>query len=156
MKDQLLNLYRKTSIKHRNPEKKGNKMFVNFNRKAKIDIIGPQCLSYDVKFIDNKTLLFLKGYYQLQEGNNYLIAGGHVEYSINEIYQDFQESFNLGLYYRVQNAIIPYIGFTYNQLQFGFSYDIQVSQIKNAAIRPNTFELTMIFKKQKKWWNPLI
>ena len=55
MKDQLLNLYRKTSIKHRNPEKKGNKMFVNFNRKAKIDIIGPQCLSYDVKFIDNKT-----------------------------------------------------------------------------------------------------
>ena len=55
MKDQLLNLYRKTNIKHRNPEKKGNKMFVNFNRKAKIDIIGPQCLSYDVKFIDNKT-----------------------------------------------------------------------------------------------------
>ena len=115
-----------------------------------------RAIEFYSKFIDNKTLLFLKGYYQLQEGNNYLIAGGHVEYSINEIYQDFQQSFNLGLYYRVQNAIIPYIGFTYNQLQFGFSYDIQVSQIKNAAIRPNTFELTMIFKKQKKWWNPLI
>ena len=108
------------------------------------------------KFIDNKTLLFLKGYYQIQEGNNYFIAGGHVEYSINEIYQDFQESFNLGLYYRLKNAIIPYIGFTYNQLQFGFSYDIQVNQIKNAAIRPNTFELSMIFKNQKKSWNPLL
>ena len=100
--------------------------------------------------------MFLKGYYQIQEGNNYFITGGHVEYSINEIYQDFQESFNLGLYYRLKNAIIPYIGFTYNQLQFGFSYDIQVNQIKNAAIRPNTFELSMIFKNQKKSWNPLL
>ena len=108
------------------------------------------------QFLDYKTLLFLKGYYQIQEGNTYFIGGGHLEYSMNESYQDFQESFNIGLYYRVKNAIIPYIGFTYNQLQFGFSYDIQEPGIKNSSIRPNTFELSMIFRNQKKWWNPLL
>jgi autotransporter strand-loop-strand O-heptosyltransferase len=55
MKDQLLNLYKKTKIKHKDPAKKGNKIFVNFTRNAKIDIIGPEKQNYYIKFIDKKT-----------------------------------------------------------------------------------------------------
>lgn len=55
MKDQLLNLYKKTKIKHKDPVKRGNKIFVNFTRKARVDIIGSEKLTYNVKFIDKKT-----------------------------------------------------------------------------------------------------
>ena len=55
MKDQLLNLYKKTKIKHKDPVKRGNKIFANFTRKARIDILGSENKNYSVKFIDKKT-----------------------------------------------------------------------------------------------------
>lgn len=108
------------------------------------------------KMLDYRLLLFLKNYYQIQDGNSYFIGGGHLEYSFNEYFQDFQESLNIGLYYRLNNALIPYIGFSYDQLQFALSYDINVTKMKSASVVPRAFELSFIFKKRKKSWNPLL
>jgi type IX secretion system PorP/SprF family membrane protein len=107
------------------------------------------------KFINYNLILYLKGYYQVQNGIANVTGGGHLEYSLTDQYDNEQKAIHFGAYYRVNDAIIPYFGIMYNQLQFGVSYDVQVSKVKSGSVSPNTFELSLIFKKRKKWWNPL-
>jgi type IX secretion system PorP/SprF family membrane protein len=51
-----------------------------------------------------------------------------------------------GLWYRINDAAIPYIGFRRNDLQVGLSYDYTVSALKAGAQVRNAFELTFVFR----------
>ena len=53
---------------------------------------------------------------------------------------------NAGLWYWSNNAIIPYIGLVYDNLQLGLSYDITTSKLASAAGRPQTFELSITLR----------
>ena len=50
----------------------------------------------------------------------------------------------VGLWHRLQDAIIPYAGFTINGLQVGCSYDYTVSQ-KTRANAKNAFEISVVY-----------
>lgn len=49
----------------------------------------------------------------------------------------------LGLWHRLKDAIIPYAGFSYNGMQFGFSYDYTLGKTRAAAT--NAFEISLIY-----------
>jgi len=51
----------------------------------------------------------------------------------------------LGTWYRLSDALIPYVGLEYGEFQFGVSYDVNVSQLKTASNSKGGVELSMIF-----------
>jgi hypothetical protein len=53
---------------------------------------------------------------------------------------------NIGAWYWLKNAVIPYIGIMYQNMQFGLSYDITVSKLSQAAEKPKSFELSLIIR----------
>ena len=55
---------------------------------------------------------------------------------------------NAGLWYRQNNAVIPYLGIMYKNMQAGLTYDIYIGNSSSGAIR--TFELSLIFRKPGK------
>lgn len=62
---------------------------------------------------------------------------------------------NLGMYYRLGDAVIPYIGYVYNSLQLGLSYDVTVSKIKSGSTTPKTFELSLVYRHSKTFANKI-
>lgn len=54
---------------------------------------------------------------------------------------------NFGLYYRVNDAIAPYVGYVFNGFQFGLSYDVNASSSKSGAVNYKSVELSFIYKK---------
>lgn len=57
-----------------------------------------------------------------------------------------KDEINAGLWYRYKDALIPYIGYTYDGLRVGLSYDNTVSSLKTGAQVKNGFELTLMYK----------
>ena len=55
---------------------------------------------------------------------------------------------NAGLWYWFRNAIVPYVGVMYQNIQFGISYDITVSKLSQAEQRPKSFELSLIIRSK--------
>jgi type IX secretion system PorP/SprF family membrane protein len=62
---------------------------------------------------------------------------------------NFESKLFTGVFFRVQDAIIPYVGFTNNKFQVGMSYDLNISSLKTATQSRGGFELSllMIFSK---------
>ncbi len=68
-------------------------------------------------------------------------------HSTDQIEEDKLRMLNVGLFYRMGDALIPYIGYSYNSFQFGFSYDVNVSPVKSGSMSSNSFELSFVFRK---------
>lgn len=107
-------------------------------------------------FLDYNIILFLKSFYQTQGGIDNFVGGGHVEYYMSGNFERLQRSFDVGLYYRLNDAIIPYVGIANNQLKLSFSYDVPVSKVKAAAINPTSYEISLTYRRLKNKWNPLL
>jgi type IX secretion system PorP/SprF family membrane protein len=54
-------------------------------------------------------------------------------------------SFRLGMWHRLNDAIIPYAGVTYKGLQVGTSFDYTISQAKTRSQMRSTFEISVIY-----------
>lgn len=52
---------------------------------------------------------------------------------------------DVGVSYRVKDAIIPYVGFHYNGWQVGVSYDINLSRFREASLGLGSFEISAIY-----------
>ena len=98
--------------------------------------------------ISNTFILNTNGIYQYQSGASYFSIGGALGYHLPTYYKDIM--INAGLWYWSKNAITPYMGLTYGDMQFGLSYDITISKLAEAPSRPHTFELSMIFRGKGK------
>ena len=98
--------------------------------------------------IANTYILSTNGIYQYQSGASYFSVGGALGYEFSDYHTDMM--INAGLWYWSKNAIIPYVGFTYGRFQVGLSYDITISKLADARVRPHTVELCMIFRGDGK------
>jgi type IX secretion system PorP/SprF family membrane protein len=54
---------------------------------------------------------------------------------------------NFGLYYRVNDAITPYVGYVFNGFQFGLSYDVNATSSKTGSVNYKSVELSFMYKK---------
>jgi type IX secretion system PorP/SprF family membrane protein len=96
-------------------------------------------------YLYDKLVVFGNAIYQTQAKANYFSVGGGFGYYLsNEGEEDF--ILNVGLWYWSNNAIIPYVGLVYNNLELGLSYDITISKLSSAARRPQTFELSITLR----------
>ena len=51
----------------------------------------------------------------------------------------------LGAWYRMNDAVIPYVGLEYGEFHIGVSYDVNVSSLKPASNSRGGVELSLIF-----------
>ena len=62
---------------------------------------------------------------------------------------------NTGLWYRQNEAVIPYIGLAYGNVQGGLSYDVNISNSKSSLGPLQSFEFSLIYRSPAKRANPL-
>jgi type IX secretion system PorP/SprF family membrane protein len=85
--------------------------------------------------------IYFSGLYMNSAITEELMAGAVFESTIRN-YQYDTKLFS-GMYYRVGDAIIPYIGINTGQMSVGFSYDINVSSLKTATQSRGGFEIAL-------------
>ena len=99
------------------------------------------------RFINGQLVFNTNGIYQYQSKASYFSVGAALGYFIGDAAQTLVTG---GLWYWSDNALIPYIGLAYKDLQFGISYDITTSKLNQAARKPNTWEFSMILRGTKR------
>lgn len=102
-------------------------------------------------FLSDRASMSLNGIYQNQQATEFWQFGGVLGMLLDN--SNEPPVFNLGVWYRNQDAVIPYIGFSTKLFesvaQVGISYDVTVSQFKNARIKPQTLELSLILRSSR-------
>lgn len=95
---------------------------------------------------DNLTL-HTSGIYQLQGNQNEATIGGAVSSSLNN---DESNPTNIygGVWLRVKDAIIPYLGLEFAGMRIGASYDINTSSLKSGSQSRGGMELSIIYIKR--------
>lgn len=99
-------------------------------------------------FLTDQVILNTNAVYQYQSGASYFSVGGALGYYLPSYEKDV--IINAGLWYWSKNAVIPYIGFSYGNFQVGITYDITISQLKQAPKKAQTFELSLILRGSGK------
>ena len=97
--------------------------------------------------VNDRVLFNSNAIYQFQREANYFSVGGALGYFVDEAQTVL---FNAGVWYWSKNAIVPYLGLAYNDLQIGLSYDWTISKLRQADPRPKTFEVTLIIRGVKE------
>lgn len=93
--------------------------------------------------------LFIGGLYMDQTGATEKAFGIAYGYALSD-----EASIYAGSWYRVKDAIMPYIGLNYNSIQVGASYDIVTSSLKKASPKNGSFELSLnlLIKKPRNYY----
>jgi type IX secretion system PorP/SprF family membrane protein len=94
--------------------------------------------------LSDQVIFNSNGIYQYQSGASYFSIGGALGYYLPSDEKDM--IINAGLWYWSNNAVIPYLGFSYGNFQVGLTYDITISKLKETPKKAQTFELCLIFR----------
>lgn len=98
-------------------------------------------------FINERTVLNTNGIYQFQKKASYFSVGAAVGYYVGN---NAESLVTAGLWYWSANALIPYAGLAYKDLQIGVSYDYTTSKLNQATRKPNTWEVSLILRGIKR------
>jgi hypothetical protein len=91
--------------------------------------------------------LYFSGNYRRQEKNNELTLGMAWGVFVD---QTGYTSLRLGLWHRLKDALIPYVGVTYKGLVVGGSFDYTVSSAKTQSQIRNSFEISVVYNGEDK------
>lgn len=85
--------------------------------------------------------------YQHQGGASETVLGGAMAFSLSD--DEYIES-NLyaGLWYRIGDAFIPYVGIEFSGFRLGYSYDVNNSSLSTASRGRGGNEISLIFVKK--------
>ena len=100
--------------------------------------------NYD-NYLNDKIVLNTNAIYQIQAHADYFSVGGGIGYFLSEEGED-DLMVNGGVWYWSNNAVVPYLGLVYRNMQFGFSYDVTISKLAAAATYPKSFEFSIIIR----------
>lgn len=98
-------------------------------------------------FLNDRVVLSTNGIYQAQSGASYFSVGGALGYYLEE---EEGTMVTGGMWYWSKNAVIPYVSIAYKDFQIGVSYDVTISKLAEAARKPTTWEVSVIFRGKKK------
>jgi len=99
------------------------------------------------RFLNDRLVVNTNGIYQYQSKASYFSLGAALGFYLGDAAETLLTG---GVWYWSDNAIIPYIGLAYKDLQFGISYDITTSKLNEAARKPNTWEFSMILRGKRR------
>jgi type IX secretion system PorP/SprF family membrane protein len=86
--------------------------------------------------------------HMMQNGTSNTTIGSSfgILHSSDNFNSDQLRMINLGMFYKLGNAIIPYVGYAYNSFQLGLSYDVNVSASKSGSITSRSFEISFMYR----------
>jgi type IX secretion system PorP/SprF family membrane protein len=99
-------------------------------------------------YLNERTIFSANGMYVMENGLNTYTAGVNVGRILDE--NELPAVLNLGLFYRGNEAVIPYVGMMYKNLQAGITYDINVASSSNALGLLKTYEFSLVFRSPKR------
>jgi type IX secretion system PorP/SprF family membrane protein len=75
------------------------------------------------------------------------MVGGAFSYNVNQN-EENPTNIYIGSWYRLNDAVIPYIGLEFGGLQIGASYDVNTSSLKPASNVKGGIEISLIYIKK--------
>jgi len=87
------------------------------------------------------------GIYQYQAKSSETVIGGALAASLDNVSENPSNVYG-GLWYRLNDAIIPYIGLEFSGLRIGATYDINVSSLKAGSESRGGMEISLIYVKK--------
>lgn len=99
-------------------------------------------------YLSDDVVLNTNAVYQRQATTSYASIGAALGYFLTGDPEDVVLS--AGAWYWSKNAIIPYVGVSYQNMQFGLTYDVTVSKLSQAAQKPKSFEISLIVRGNGK------
>jgi type IX secretion system PorP/SprF family membrane protein len=98
--------------------------------------------------LNQDIVLYASGLYQTQASATEIMLGAAAGFILNPGHDpEFQKNtiLYLGGWYRYQDAVSPYVAFQYQKMQFGLSYDVNVSAFTPATNGAGAYEFTFIY-----------
>jgi len=71
------------------------------------------------------------------------MIGTYAQLNVNE-----ETDFMIGAYYRINDAVAPYVGFDWRNFIVGVSYDVNASKLGSMSRNVNSFELSLSYIKR--------
>jgi type IX secretion system PorP/SprF family membrane protein len=97
--------------------------------------------------LSESVTLHTNAIYQYQQGTNETVVGGALSSALDSRDGEPSNIFG-GLWYRINNAIIPYAGIEFSGLRIGASYDISTIKVQPGMERRSSMELSLIYIKR--------
>ena len=98
-----------------------------------------------VRFTINELFSITPNLLYLRQGSSQeKMFGAYGQYKVNA-----ETDLMFGLNYRVEDAISPFLGFTYKNFMLGASYDVNTSDLGKIANGTNSFEISLSFIGRK-------
>lgn len=94
------------------------------------------------------TTLHLSGLFSSQAGAQETVVGGAMQFAIGDQDTEAPTNFYAGSWYRLGDALIPYVGLEFNGFRFGATYDVNTSDLKTASQNKGGIEISLIYIKQ--------
>jgi len=86
--------------------------------------------------------------YHRQGIQNYFSVGGSIGRNLG--LPDHEVMTYLGAWFREGDAVYPYLGFSWDNVQVGLTYDIVISKQNLGPVNPQVFELSFVYTKNKR------
>lgn len=91
------------------------------------------------------TTLHLSALQSLQGGASETVLGGAAQFNVSGEEAEKPTSFYAGVWMRLKDAIIPYIGLEFGDFRLGATYDVNTSSLKTASQSRGGIEISLIY-----------
>ncbi len=95
------------------------------------------------------TTLHTSAMYQSQGGASETVLGAALGFNVNGDFDYKPTTFYAGSWWRVNDAVIPYIGLEWSSYRLGVSYDVNVSSLRTVSNSRGGFEISLIYINKK-------
>ncbi len=104
--------------------------------------------------LGKQTQLIVEANYLKQGSYTEIITGGELMYYVTDMSEAASNikslSFGGGLFFRLNDAVVPVVKLNYNNMEVGFSYDVNVSGLSAATTGRGGYEVSLSYKGFKK------
>lgn len=118
--------------------------FLNANNGAKLPVRYTAHAGANV-YLSEKAQLVPNVLYMRQGNTSEIMLGGYLQMALNET-----TDITGGVNFRINDAVSPYIGLKLSAFTFGFSYDVNTSQLGKLVSGSNGFDLSLMYTDSKK------
>lgn len=98
--------------------------------------------------MNENIVLYASGLFQAQASASEILGGAAVGFVLNPGHDaEYAKStiFYLGSWYRVGDALAPYVGFEFSKMKIGITYDLNLSGFAPATNNNGGYEISLIF-----------
>lgn len=116
------------------------------------DRISPRYIAFANASIKMSDMVILNpmAYFTTQAKSSELVGGANFQYNLSG---DGQTLLTGGLYWRPGDAVIPMVGFEWNNIRLSFSYDATSSPLKNYNNSRGAYEFALLYSGMYSEYN---